>query len=156
MPRQTWRYRLLLLAVTLWLALIFCAPLAKSAESAWWPFLYGFFHSVCHQNPDRTFTAWGSPLAVCHRCLGLYFGFWLGLLLLTRIRRPAKMLLARPRLLLIALAPLALDLAMANSPASRFLTGALAAAPAALFVWIAAEQFRRPLTHRDRLPGGIS
>lgn len=27
---------------------------------------------VCHQQPDRTFTAGGIPLAVCSRCTGIY------------------------------------------------------------------------------------
>jgi uncharacterized membrane protein len=144
MPQRTGRYRLLLLAVTIWLALIFLAPLARAGHSATWPFIYGFFRPVCHQQVDRSFSAYGHPLAVCHRCLGLYTGFWLGLLLLPRVRRPCGQLLARPRLLLVTLAPLAIDLAIGNTPASRFLTGAIAAAPTALFVWIAAEEFRRP------------
>jgi uncharacterized membrane protein len=149
MPQRTGRYRILLLAVTFWLALVFLAPLSKSHDSASWPFMYSFFTSVCHQKAERSFSAWGHPLAVCHRCLGLYAGFWAGLLLLPRLRRTCEQILAYPRLLILGLAPLAIDLAVGNNPASRFLTGAMAAAPAALFVWIAAEEFRLPRLRRQ-------
>src|ERR1700761_8410929 len=41
----------------------------------------GFFSSLCHQNPDRSFLIRGVPVAVCARCLGIYLGVVAGMLL---------------------------------------------------------------------------
>ena len=40
-----------------------------------------FFAGLCHQNPARSFALNGAPVAVCVRCLGIYFGLALGALL---------------------------------------------------------------------------
>ena len=39
------------------------------------------FALVCHQRPERCFWIFGAPVAVCARCLGIYFGAALGLLM---------------------------------------------------------------------------
>jgi uncharacterized membrane protein len=41
------------------------------------------FSLVCHQRPERSFWILGAPVAVCARCLGIYLGAGLGLLLRT-------------------------------------------------------------------------
>ncbi len=38
---------------------------------------------VCHQLPARSFWIFGAPVAICARCLGIYLGAALGLLLRT-------------------------------------------------------------------------
>jgi uncharacterized membrane protein len=43
------------------------------------------FALVCHQQPDRSFILFGGTVAVCARCLGIYLGAVVGLLL--RVRR---------------------------------------------------------------------
>jgi uncharacterized membrane protein len=43
--------------------------------------LYVTFAHFCHQIPDRSFFLLGHPLAVCHRCFGLYLGFFFGSLI---------------------------------------------------------------------------
>ncbi len=39
------------------------------------------FALVCHQQPERSFVLFGGSVAVCARCLGIYLGAALGLLL---------------------------------------------------------------------------
>ena len=39
------------------------------------------FALVCHQRPERSFPLFGSSVAVCARCLGIYLGAAAGLLL---------------------------------------------------------------------------
>ena len=39
------------------------------------------FGLVCHQQPERSFVLFGGSVAVCARCLGIYFGATMGLLL---------------------------------------------------------------------------
>jgi uncharacterized membrane protein len=39
------------------------------------------FALVCHQRPERCFWMFGAPVAVCTRCLGIYAGAAMGLLL---------------------------------------------------------------------------
>ena len=41
------------------------------------------FALVCHQRPERSFSLFGSSVAVCSRCLGIYLGAVLGLLFRT-------------------------------------------------------------------------
>ncbi len=133
-------YWFLLSAVSLWLCLVFLPPYAL--QHRWWgaelPYL--FFCWICHQLPERSFTWNGHLLAVCHRCLGLYVGFWLGLVLLPFWRSLNQLLTRTPRLLALFSLPMALDLLIDNTPGSRFVTGLLAAFPAAAFVRLAADE----------------
>jgi uncharacterized membrane protein len=46
------------------------------AAAAYFPF--SFF---CHQNPARSFFIMQYPIAVCHRCFGIYLGLFFGSLL---------------------------------------------------------------------------
>lgn len=139
--RWSGRYLLLMSAATVWLAALVLAPYARHHDSIVSPFVYFLFSHVCHQLPERSFSWMGIPLAVCHRCLGLYFGFWLGLVLLPHLSGLARYLLAQPRSVIGFLIPLAVDLLINNTPASRFSTGMIAAFPVAVFVWLAAEQY---------------
>ena len=50
------------------------------------------FSLVCHQNPDRSFVVFGNTVAICARCLGIYIGATVGLLLRAS-RRIARSLL---------------------------------------------------------------
>jgi uncharacterized membrane protein len=64
--------------------------------AAW--FIRSFFSRICHQNPGRSFMIEGAPVAVCVRCLGIYWGAALAALL--RVRRiTASRLLASALLL---------------------------------------------------------
>ncbi len=67
-----------LAGVLLWIAAIFFAPYLKSQTSEWNRLIYAVFSLICHQIPSRCFYVYGYPLAVCARCLGVYFGFLTG------------------------------------------------------------------------------
>src|SRR5690606_33822273 len=90
------------------------------------------FAWVCHQQPERSFAVDGVPLALCHRCTGIFAGFVVGLGLMPVLRRPLRRLARHARLLLVAaLVPLTLDWGLgvaglwASTPPSRMLTGLL-------------------------------
>jgi uncharacterized membrane protein len=79
-PKLT--YAALLASITIWLGLIFAAPLlVLDGRLRSGLFLYEVFHAVCHQRPERSFQLGGAPLSVCARCLGIYAGAAAGLLL---------------------------------------------------------------------------
>ncbi len=108
--------------------LIVSAPLLANLEqhtasSA----LYFIFSRVCHQEPARSFSIFGLPFAVCHRCFGIYLGFVAGSLL----RNPFGSFSIRRIWIFAAAVPLLIDVALPflgfvnNTPISRFLTGHL-------------------------------
>ncbi|MXX77249.1 MAG: DUF2085 domain-containing protein [Holophagales bacterium] len=128
-------------ACCLVIGLVVAAPLSAASGGRAASLLYEFFAPVCHQIAERSFHLHGHPLAVCHRCFGFYVGFTLGLAVLPFVRRFRDWLLDRPRRILFFLAPAAIDwLLPMNTPASRFGTALLAAAPIALLVWAAIDQ----------------
>ncbi|OZC02728.1 DUF2085 domain-containing protein [Rubricoccus marinus] len=60
----------------LFLGLAFLPPLVDGfARGA---LMHGFSF-VCHQLPERSASIGGAPLALCHRCTGIFAGFTLGL-----------------------------------------------------------------------------
>ena len=65
----------------IWGAII-AAALAAPLLSVLFPtaafFTYLPFSFVCHQMPERSFELLHHPLAVCHRCSGIYIGLLLG------------------------------------------------------------------------------
>ncbi|HET6216369.1 MAG TPA: DUF2085 domain-containing protein [Acidobacteriaceae bacterium] len=107
------------------LALI-SAPLAAPLLAATHPvmalLIRDFFSRLCHQDPSRSFVVDGSPVAVCVRCLGIYWGVAAGMVL--RMKR-ARSLLAMAMLLnVLDVASSALHL-HGNLPLTRFLLGLL-------------------------------
>jgi uncharacterized membrane protein len=54
--------------------------------------LHRGFALVCHQRPERSFWIFGAPVAVCARCLGIYLGAAIGLLLQTSRRLTLQLL----------------------------------------------------------------
>ncbi len=56
--------------------------------------LYRGFSLVCHQRPERSFYIFGTPVAVCARCLGIYLGAAIGLLGHTSRRIAIRVLIA--------------------------------------------------------------
>ena len=115
-----------------WMAMIFLAPwLAARGAAGAARVLYAVFAPVCHQIADRCFMLNGQPLAVCGRCLGIYAGFLVGLVLYPLIRGFSRPALPRARTLALVTLPLALDglagiLGISQSPIGlRFATGVL-------------------------------
>lgn len=70
-----------MIGIIVWLGIIFLAPYLDSHDSGLNVFFYAVLSPVCHQIPSRSFFLWGYPLAACGRCLGIYSGFFIGVLL---------------------------------------------------------------------------
>jgi uncharacterized membrane protein len=93
--------------------------------------LYVSFGQVCHQMPERSFYLQGHPLAVCHRCSGIYLGLLAGSLLPGRIFSRLLFVPRRRWWVIAGAAPLVLDALApwagfwANTPLSRASTGVL-------------------------------
>lgn len=88
------------------------------------------FHAVCHQLPERSFHISGIPLAVCHRCTGIYAGLLVGALSFPLLSVFDETLWPRSRAALgLSLLPMAVDWTgdvlglFTNTPLSRTLTG---------------------------------
>ncbi len=102
------------------------APLAAPLLAAGHPvsalLIRSFFSRLCHQDPSRSFLLEGSPVAVCVRCLGIYWGIAVG-----GVLRLGKV----PRLLGIAMLLNGVDVGTGmlhwhgNLPLVRFLLGLL-------------------------------
>jgi uncharacterized membrane protein len=59
------------------------------------------FALVCHQRPERSFWMFGGAVAVCSRCLGIYLGAAVGLLLRTSRELAVRLLIAAAALNLL-------------------------------------------------------
>lgn len=74
-----------ILAVNLiWLLMIFAAPLLETLGGIYESisdFIYIFFSKVCHQDDLRSFHLFGHKIAVCSRCVWIYSGFFLGVVM---------------------------------------------------------------------------
>ena len=72
----------LVILTVVWGALIIAALTAPLLMSCPFPtaafFTYLPFSFICHQMPERSFMLMRHPLAVCHRCSGIYLGLFLG------------------------------------------------------------------------------
>ncbi len=119
-----------LAAAAVWLAGIFLAPhLLHSGKTGPAAFIYALFSNVCHQIGSRCFHLSGLPLAVCGRCLGIYVGFFLALLILPATSFFPRPPLLKPRLFILLSLPMAADFTAgllglyASSNALRFATG---------------------------------
>ena len=134
------RYYLLLSASVFWILLILAAPFLSFYYQEPGSYIYLFFSGICHQQPDRCFLLKGLPMAVCARCFGLYAGFIPGLLASAYIPRFRNLMLGHPRLLILFVLPMLIDLLLPNTHWSRFITGMAASFPVAVFVHQAIDQ----------------
>lgn len=95
--------------IILWLAAIFLAPFLKSRSLTLNILFYDLFSPICHQIPSRSFFCFGSPLAVCGRCLGIYLGFLAGTILYPFLGGFSKSTLPKKESFLLLSLPIALD-----------------------------------------------
>lgn len=122
-------YSVTLIGILAWIGLIFLAPYLKSQSSPFSGFVYTIFSPTCHQIPSRCFYAFGHPLAVCARCLGIYCGFLLGILIFPFMQGFDSPALPKAKTFVLLSIPIALDAAVNllgvwTSPDwVRFLTG---------------------------------
>ena len=92
-----------------------------------------YFSTICHQMPERSFELWGHQAAACHRCLGLYAGFVVGLLAVPGWGGLRRMVARRPSVIVVFALPLV--------PA---LNGLLLIAWTASFTYLCMERFWQP------------
>ncbi|HEX5706713.1 MAG TPA: DUF2085 domain-containing protein [Pyrinomonadaceae bacterium] len=147
-PRALVAWGVVAAGALVFFAALFAAPYAAAgghfslARS-----LYDGFGVICHQQPARSFHAWGMPLAVCARCAGLYAGFAAGAILYPLFRTLGRTDAPARRWLFLAAAPTSIDFLLGlsglweNTHLSRSLTAALLGAVAALYVVPGAVDF---------------
>jgi uncharacterized membrane protein len=91
-------------------ALIIAAPVMAHCGTSAAAAIYFYFFPICHQIPERSFSILGHPMAVCHRCSGIYIGLFLGSLIQNNfMHRSPRM---RRIWVLAAMTPLLLDLVL--------------------------------------------
>lgn len=121
--------------------LIIAAPLLRANGHEFSSLvIYKSFGNLCHQIPERSFHVAGHALAVCARCWGLYAGLAIGILAFPFVRSLRSTRTPARSWLFIAAVPTVLDFSLGflgiwqNTHLSRFTTGALLGAVAALFI----------------------
>lgn len=117
------------LAVTALVAIAFLPPFVDAEVR---PLIMAGYRKICHQLPGRSFVIRGHPVALCHRCVGIWSAVPLAIVLFSLLRRYDAILSARPGLAVLAsLVPLGIDWTAdftglwTNTVLSRFLTGAI-------------------------------
>lgn len=94
-------------------------------------FIYYFFSPVCHQQDARSFHIFGYKLAVCSRCISIYLGFLIAVILypikfkLSNIELPSIWYLLIPVAMIAADAFFDIFGLYANSFLSRSVTGGI-------------------------------
>lgn len=143
----------------LWCLALAFAPLCAAGEAnSTAAALYGFFHRICHQIPERSFVIAGWPLAVCVRCSSIYTAFLIGTIFYPLLRPLENPRLPSRALLVIAGALLAFDglslgfLFYDVSNATRAVTGILFGAVLPFTIIPAAQQAVQELLSPQRLP----
>ena len=122
-------YLITLTGIIVWIGTIFLAPYLKSQSSPFSGFLYAVFSPTCHQISSRCFYAFGYPVAVCARCLGIYSGFLLGTLFYPVVKGVSAPTLPNARVFILLSIPIVLDTAgnllgiWTSSGWVRFVTG---------------------------------
>lgn len=123
------------------IAAVVAAPLAQASNHlAFSSAIYQAFSYLCHQIPERSFHLAGEQFAVCSRCTGLYAGFTLATLTYPLFRSLRSTDTPKIIWLFASAAPLAIDFSLTyfgiwqNNHFTRFTTGALFGAVAAIFV----------------------
>lgn len=111
------------------------------------------FALVCHQRGVRSFVLFGGSVAVCARCLGIYFGAALGSML--RVSRQVARQFLIAAVVVSALDWLAeLKGVHGNRMATRFVLGLALGAAGAMLVRASQIDKTTALARRTTLPGG--
>jgi uncharacterized membrane protein len=131
-------YRVILFASFVWCLLIAAPPFADLFNAMMLrDSLYGFFSRTCHQLDSHSLHLFGAKFAVCARCTAIYFGFFISVALYPffsrRIRTATRAgaLLRSPRLVLLSILPLLIDVCLSeigvheSTVLTRAVTGAI-------------------------------
>ncbi|MBE0460944.1 MAG: DUF2085 domain-containing protein [Candidatus Aminicenantes bacterium] len=102
-------YSITVTGISFLLILVFLAPFLKSQYPTFSALIYTAFAPFCHQVPSRCFRVFGHPLAVCTRCLGIYFGFLAGSLFYPFARGLKELPIPKTRTFFIFTIPIVLD-----------------------------------------------
>ena len=102
-------YTVTAIGIFLWMGGIFLAPYLRARSSSWQGLVYAVFRPVCHQIPSRSFYRFGAPLAVCARCLGIYLGFLIGVVLYPLVRGFRRLTVPPARVFLLVSLPIVMD-----------------------------------------------
>ncbi len=158
--RRRWAWLLLLAGSGVCCAAILLFPwLVLQGEAAVALSVRFVFSHLCHQDPQRSLSLAGVVLPVCNRCLALYLGGFLGVLLAPLARGHAAWLLGRRVLLLGPLLLTGLDAGLDLAGAwnstlwSRVATGGPAGLGVGLFLTLYLESRPRsgPVPHRGNM-----
>jgi len=146
------KIRLSLAVLVLALAPV-AAPLVAAGHPLVAVLIRSFFSGLCHQDPTRSFLVDGSPVAVCVRCLGIYCGAALVMVLPAR-RASAMKLLATG--LVLNLVDVGTELLHwhGNLPMARFVLGLLLGAGAAAVLLWPRDGFAGATPGRGPIPPG--
>jgi uncharacterized membrane protein len=141
--------------------MIIAAPIMAAHSFHFLPAaVYLFFSTICHQIPGRSFLISGHPVAVCHRCSGIYFGLFAGSLITIHSlhRSPQR----RRNWLIAAIIPLFIDALLPyaglweSTPATRFITGSLFGVVSSQILARGAAEFLHEFSWRQFLSACIS
>lgn len=142
-----------LLCAAAWLAGILSPPfLARLDSPALVTFVRELYEPTCHQITSRTIILFGTPLAVCARCAGIYSGALAGLVALGLARKSGERETPPRWVLLAAAAPAVIDFSLGTaglvttSNLLRFATGAIVGIAGAFFVYPGILSLIRMLT----------
>ncbi len=137
-------YAVILAGSAIWCGVIILAPLLAATSSSLSTLAYQFFHPVCHQLQERSFTLFGEKLAVCSRCFSIYFGFLFVVALYPFIRSISNPRIPHRNCLLLALFPMLIDAGLEflnlhdSTFVTRTMTGSLFGGVVSLYVLPAA------------------
>ncbi|MFC2161265.1 DUF2085 domain-containing protein [Acidobacteriota bacterium] len=98
-----------LASLLIWISAIFLAPFLNYFSQKGSEFIYAVFSPVCHQISERCFFVFGFPLAVCTRCLGIYLGCFLGMILYPIIHGFSSTAVPKLKLFFLFTSPIAVD-----------------------------------------------
>lgn len=121
----------LLLSIAVWF-LVVMIMLPPFVGLEWRAVIMSAFRPLCHQIADRSPAIDGVQLAVCHRCFGIYAALAVSVTIISALIGFSRTLEPYARFVLPAsLVPIAIDWGgdviglWANTPVSRFATGAV-------------------------------
>ena len=139
------------------IAAVVAAPIAQESNHlAFSGAIYKTFSYLCHQIPERSFHLAGEQFAVCSRCTGLYVVFTIATFTYPLFH--SLRLTDTPRIiwLFASALPLAIDFSLTyfgvwqNNHFTRFTTGALFGAVAAIFILPGAIELASHVTRSFR------
>jgi len=120
------------------------------------------YSPVCHQELARSFSIYGTPLSVCHRCSSIYFAFAGAVILWPFFCRRFSLRTFSLRHLVVAILPLILDAGLGligirdNTVFTRTITGLAAGLGLAMFfipAWMDLWRSLRTRTNSINLSG---